>query len=86
MAARKTIPGPVTDAPTIIGKGKGAYVVIPLAEFDRMREALDDALDLAALQAARRENAGKPSKPWEQVKRELGIAEYRKPKKRHKAA
>lgn len=38
-----------------------------------LRETLDDLEDHAALMKAKKKNAGKPTQPWSEVAKELGI-------------
>jgi hypothetical protein len=67
-------------------RSKEAFVVLPLAEYERLREALEDAQDLIALDEARRENAGQPGIPFAEVKRRLDSAKKRRRKRGSKAA
>jgi len=67
-------------------RSKEAFVVLPLAEYERLCEALEDAQDLIALDEARRENAGQPGIPFEEVKRRLDSAKKRRRKGGSKAA
>lgn len=55
------------------GRGKGAFVVLPLGDYQRLCDAVEDALDLMDLERARRENAGASPIPWAKVKRRLGL-------------
>ena len=41
-------------------RGKREFVVLTIEDFDRMKEALEDARDLRDLRRATRANAGKP--------------------------
>jgi len=40
--------------------GKRQFVILTIEDFDRMKEALEDARDLRELRQATRTNAGKP--------------------------
>ena len=51
--------------------GKRQFVVLTIEDFDRMREALDDAQDLRDLRRATRSNAGKPYYTPGEVERRL---------------
>lgn len=51
--------------------GKRQFVVLTIEDFDRMREALDDAQDLRDLRQATRSNAGKPYYTPAEVERRL---------------
>lgn len=66
--------------------GKGSFVVMPLAEYERLLMAVEDAMDLIALEEARRENAGKPMIPLSEVKRQFGVQKSKKTKRKRKAA
>lgn len=44
----------------LIKNGKRQFVILTIEDFDRMREALDDAQDLRDLRQATRSNSGKP--------------------------
>lgn len=57
--------------PVIIERrGQAQAVVVSPAEFERMRDALDELEDVAAFDAAMSEEG--ESLPWEQVKADLG--------------
>lgn len=72
MAARDIAKAVVSKA-EVFGSAKGGFVVLPLAEYRKLCEAYEDALDLLELERARRENAGQKGIPWEDLKRQLGI-------------
>lgn len=59
-----------TEAVIIERHGRKAAVVISYERYDELMNALEDAEDLAAVDAVRVE--GGPNLPWEQVKAELG--------------
>jgi len=51
--------------------GQRQFVILTIEDFDRMREALDDARDLRDLRQATRSNAGKPYYSSAQVEERL---------------
>ena len=51
--------------------GKRQFVILTIEDFDRMREALDDARDLRDLRQATRRNAGTPYYTPAEVERRL---------------
>lgn len=55
--------------------GRRQAVVLSAAQYDRMLELVEDAEDLAASDAAMAAiEKGAPAIPWEDVKRDLGLA------------
>jgi hypothetical protein len=66
--------------------GKEAFVVMPLVEYQKLVVAIEDAMDLLALEEARRENEGKPLIPWSEVRRQIGAGKSKRTKRRKKAA
>ena len=58
------------EAVFIERRGQRTAVVISPEQYERMMEALEDAEDVAAFDAAMAEEG--PSIPWEQVKADLG--------------
>ena len=55
--------------------GRRQAVVLSPAEYERIMEALEDAEDVSASDAAMAQiMAGSPTIPWEQVKADLGVA------------
>ena len=58
------------EAVFIERRGQRAAVVVSSAEYERMREALDEAEDVAAFDEAMAEEG--PNIPWAQVKADLG--------------
>lgn len=71
----------LASKPPIIG-GKGGFVVLPLAEYRKLCEAMEDALDLLDLEQARRESAGETPVAWEIAKKRLDSKAKGKSKKR----
>ncbi len=59
-----------TEAVFLERRGKAEAVVISVAQYERMMDALEEAEDIAAYDAALAE--GGTALPWEQVKAELG--------------
>ena len=59
-----------TEAVFLERRGKVEAVVVSLAQYERMMEALEDAEDIAAIDEALAEPGD--NIPWEQVKAELG--------------
>ena len=53
--------------------GKPAFAVLPIEEYEAMRERLEDLEDLAALREAELADAGSPGRPLEGVLRDLGL-------------
>ena len=53
--------------------GKKAFVVLPYEEFVMIEEELQEYEDLKQLRAAKAEEAGEPSVPLQDVKKELGF-------------
>ena len=49
-------------------RGKNLFAVVPMEDFELL-ERLEDKLDIEAFEAARDE----PSRPWEEVKKRLGL-------------
>ncbi|MFM9959306.1 MAG: hypothetical protein ACKVZJ_14705 [Phycisphaerales bacterium] len=86
MAARSNGKQSTAATALLTYSGKGTFVMMPIEEYHRIIQERDDALDLAALRGAQLESIGQPTQSWESVKRELGIGEFRKTKKRRKAA
>jgi PHD/YefM family antitoxin component YafN of YafNO toxin-antitoxin module len=64
--------------------GQEKFVVLSINDYAAIREALEDAEDARILDEAIRRNAGKPTIPFEQVKRELGITSPVRKKKPRK--
>jgi PHD/YefM family antitoxin component YafN of YafNO toxin-antitoxin module len=60
--------------------GKRVSVVLPVEEYERMVEALEDLEDLRAYDEAKAEieREGSDAVPWEQLREEIG-SEYEKP-------
>ena len=54
---------------------RAVAALIAAEDLDRLIEAADDLVDIRAAQAARQEMAdGAASIPWDEVKRDLGLA------------
>ena len=53
---------------SVLTSGKESFVVMPMAEYRRLCEAYEDAMDLLALEQARAENAGDTRIAWESVR------------------
>lgn len=53
--------------------GRREFVVLTVEEYERVREALEDAEDLRILREARRRNADSPTYTLAEVKRRLGL-------------
>lgn len=61
------------DGPVVVERrGQAQAVVVSPAQFERMREALEESEDVAAFDAAMSEEG--ENLPWEQVKADLGWA------------
>lgn len=73
----------MTWKPQILTRnGKPEFAVLPYDQFEEMQEQLEDAADLIALDRARREDAGKPTIPFDEMMRQLGLRPRRKPKRK----
>ena len=72
--------------PQVIRKaGRNEFVVLPYAEYEAMRQRLEDAEDLLELRKARRQDdPAKPGLTLEQLKVRLGLkSSARKPRRLH---
>lgn len=73
-SARETLPDVVnlaqTEAVFLERYGKPAAVLVSPEQYNKMMDALEDAEDIAALDAAMAEEG--PNIPWAQVKADLG--------------
>lgn len=58
--------------------GKEKFVVIPMTDYEAMRERLEDEQDLRDLEAAKKRNAGRPGISHEQMLKELGLKPARR--------
>ncbi len=56
---------------SVLMSGKESFVVMPMREYRRMCEAYEDAMDLLALEQARKENAGDKPVAWGSVRGKL---------------
>jgi hypothetical protein len=64
----------VTIHPNILERdGKKAFVVLPYEEFVMIEEELEGYEDLKELRAAKAEEAGEPTLPLQDAKKELGL-------------
>ena len=64
----------VTIHPNILERdGKKAFVVLPYEEFVMIEEELEEYEDLKELRAAKAEEAGEPTVPLHDAKKELGL-------------
>jgi PHD/YefM family antitoxin component YafN of YafNO toxin-antitoxin module len=65
----------IRKEPQIIEReGKPAFAVLPIEDYESMRERLEDLEDLALIREAEIADQGAPGKPLEDVLKELGIA------------
>lgn len=55
--------------------GKDQFAILPIEEFNELKERLEDALDLIALREAKATDTDEPSVPMEEVLRRFGITE-----------
>ena len=60
--------------------GKREFVVLTVEDFERMKEAIEDADDLRTLRDAKRRNAKAPYYNIEEVERRLRVRKSRKSK------
>ena len=64
----------VTIHPNILERdGKKAFVVLPYEEFVMIEEELEEYEDLKELRAGKAEEAGEPTLPLRDAKKELGL-------------
>jgi prevent-host-death family protein len=74
--ARSTLPQLIdiarTDAVVLERRGRREAVLVSPEYYDRALDALEEAEDVAAYDAAMAEEG--PNIPWEQVKADLGLA------------
>lgn len=63
--------------------GKEEFVVIPIKDYQRMRERLEDDADFRAIEASKKRQAKSPRTSLQQVRRELGLARAPKTARRH---
>jgi PHD/YefM family antitoxin component YafN of YafNO toxin-antitoxin module len=61
-------------------RGRREFVVLTVEDFDRMKEAIEDADDLRTLRDSKRRNARKPYYTLEEVERRLRLRTGRKKK------
>jgi PHD/YefM family antitoxin component YafN of YafNO toxin-antitoxin module len=54
-------------------EGKPAFAVLPIEEYEALRERLEDLEDLALLREAEEAAGDAPGRPLEDVLRELGL-------------
>jgi PHD/YefM family antitoxin component YafN of YafNO toxin-antitoxin module len=57
--------------------GRKEFAVLTIEDFERVKEALEDAEDLRILREARRRNAGLPTYTIAEVKQRLGLVRSR---------
>lgn len=61
--------------PEILKKdGRNEFVVLPYEEFEAIRALLEDAEDVLELRKAKAEEGDAPTRPLDDVRRELGLA------------
>ena len=54
-------------------EGKPAFAILPIEEYEAMRNRLEELEDLALLREAELADAGAPGRALEEVLRELGL-------------
>jgi len=59
-------------------RGRREFVVLTVKDFERMKEAIEDADDLRTLRAAKRRNARAPYYTLEEVEARLGTGQRAK--------
>ena len=57
--------------------GRKQFVVLTVEDFERVKEALEDAEDLRILREARRRNANSPTYTAAEVRKRLGLNRMR---------
>lgn len=68
-------PKGLTPRPQILQRdGKPAFAVLPIEDYEALRERLEDLEDLALLRAAEAADRGAPGRPLRDVLRELGLS------------
>ena len=55
-------------------EGKPAFAVLPIEEYESMRERLQDLEDLALIREAEEADRNSPGRPLEDVLKDLGLA------------
>jgi PHD/YefM family antitoxin component YafN of YafNO toxin-antitoxin module len=64
----------------ITKNGRREFVVLTVEDYEKVKEALEDAEDLRILQEVRRRNAGAPTYSLAEVRQRLGLSRPRKRK------
>ena len=59
-------------------RGRREFVVLTVEDFDRMKEAVEDAEDLLTLRSATKKNAKSPYYTHDEVGRRLGVRSVKK--------
>jgi PHD/YefM family antitoxin component YafN of YafNO toxin-antitoxin module len=67
-----------TKYDVLVRNGKEQFVVVPVKEYEAMRQRLEDDIDFRAIEASKKRQAGSPRTSLQQVKRELGLIPARK--------
>ncbi|MCG3126456.1 MAG: hypothetical protein CHACPFDD_01292 [Phycisphaerae bacterium] len=68
----------------LVRDGKPAFAVLPIEEYEALRERLDDLEDLALLREAERTDRGAAGRPLEDVLRDLGLGRAKRGSKQRK--
>ncbi len=64
----------------ITRNGRKQFAVLTIEDYERVKEALEDAEDLRILRVARRRNAATPTYTHAEVRQRLGLTRSRKRK------
>ena len=62
-----------TKYDVLVRNGKDEFVVIPMKDYQAMRERLEDDAAFRAIEASKKRQAKSPRTSLQQVKRELGV-------------
>ncbi len=67
-----------TKYDVLVRNGKERFVVIPVKEYEAMRQRLEDDSDFRAIEASKKRQAASPRTPLLQVKSELRLTSGKK--------
>jgi PHD/YefM family antitoxin component YafN of YafNO toxin-antitoxin module len=67
-----------TKYDVLVRNGKEQFVLVPVKEYEAMRERLEDDADYRAIEASKKRQARSPRTSLQQLKRELAAAGRKK--------